>query len=505
MANPENMREVYASIVGYLPEDAQRVINDYLPVLESLADEEAKAFGNTLADHLCERTEGVFHDGETEMQECLRGIAAKRTEVWRELEDRGEQTAGQVNDVRQLLDELVEVVEGDSAAARRVSVVYTLHPVISQLRIDCLQASGGEAFKDFISRFNRWKRKLRSLFRDSTDSQESEAMLAEISEVVAEIRKIGEREYSEGIMPASVVSLVDRLRTEVRSLEFVTLRLKERLGRKGGEGEEPQLRFFELSSAIEEMFPQLNELDEWLGIETNELWRDEDKADRLLSATASVSQTVQWIRDRLLPDAGRQTEEWIRDMRRDSLALSEDVEFAKGGRELITEEAMKAGQSIENIRTSYDTVRQFVDNWMYFGVWMQEGDRPLAEILDALERMADLLDKIEEAGAVWSSRLRVQQEVEPQLGRLEDQVRAFSAKLNAGAARSIARNAREIVGSARTKLDDLAAIEGTIEFLKISNRSLVDDCQRCINSNKAFLGRLQQSVKDGVAAAELRH
>ena len=168
------------------------------------------------------------------------------------------------------------------------------------------------------------------------------------------------------------------------------------------------------------------------------------------------------------------------------------------------DEGAQALPGVEGIRASYGALKRFVDDWATFDDRMKELDKRIGELSEVLDQMPARLDKVEATGESWSSRVRMVEELEPLLSRLDGQVRTLAARLSEDAARSMLKAMREIDVSARTQLDELASVEGTIEFLKMSNASLVEECRRCVESNQAFRGKLRQSVYDGVDVVKLR-
>ena len=424
MAKPDGTREVYASIIGYLPEDAQRVVNNYLPELESLVDEETTAFGKALADSLVERAGGVFCEGKGVIKERISHVRKKGEKIRKEFESHAEQITGAAGTVRQQLDSLTDLIEDDGKLARRVALVDALHSDISQLRMDCARGRTGDGVHEFKDRFNQWKKGLSSKLGDSPDWSEFESTVQELTHVVERDKVEGETD--------SIAELVDRLKAGVAAAKDLAGDLKERIGSEQARREVPQLPLGELALTIHEAVRQLDGIAQRYGEEANTVWPSDEVADGLLAAAASTSRTLHRLREGLLPDAGRQTEEWILGMRQASDAAPEDARATGDERDSAVDPAAQAVQDIENLQASYGALKRFVDDWATFNARMQEAGERVGEVSAALEGMDEPLGEVGRTGEAWSSHMRIQADLEPLLSRLEGQVRELAGRLREG-------------------------------------------------------------------------
>ena len=85
MANGENVRDAYTGIIDLLPVDWQRFVNDQLPHLEGVIDQEVERFGEELAKYLVETVERSVEGGKADvgradeaMRSAIEGLEESR-------------------------------------------------------------------------------------------------------------------------------------------------------------------------------------------------------------------------------------------------------------------------------------------------------------------------------------------------------------------------------------------------------------------------------------------
>ena len=91
MANGESVRSAYTGIIDLLPVDWQRFVNDQLPYLESLIDQEVERFGRELAEYLVRTVDESSNRGKADVANAEEAMesALKELETSRRRADEG--------------------------------------------------------------------------------------------------------------------------------------------------------------------------------------------------------------------------------------------------------------------------------------------------------------------------------------------------------------------------------------------------------------------------------
>lgn len=134
MANDENVRNAYAGIIGLLPADWQRLVNDQLPHLEELINQEVEQFGRDLAEHLVNGAKKSACDGEANVDRADRAMESvlKELENSRRLADEGLAAIESVNAKLAALG----VAGASDVASRGIWHANALRGLLDRLRDD---------------------------------------------------------------------------------------------------------------------------------------------------------------------------------------------------------------------------------------------------------------------------------------------------------------------------------------------------------------------------------
>ena len=134
MANGENVRKVYTGIIDLLPVDWQRFVNDQLPHLERLIDQEVEQFGRELAVYLEGKVDETVSNGQVAVRcsDMAMESAIDNLEKSRVQSDAG---LAKVDDLRATLPAL-GVAGGVDVVSRGLWHANALRGLLGRLRED---------------------------------------------------------------------------------------------------------------------------------------------------------------------------------------------------------------------------------------------------------------------------------------------------------------------------------------------------------------------------------
>ncbi len=155
MANDENVRNAYTGIIDLLPVDWQRFVNDQLPYLEGLIDQEVEEFGRALAEHLVWKVCETTNRGKDKVKSADAALASalKGLETSQQQADHG---LAAIEDVRAELSAL-DVASATEMLSRGWWHASTLRGLLDQLRED-IAADRMERLNAYVAALKQWRR-----------------------------------------------------------------------------------------------------------------------------------------------------------------------------------------------------------------------------------------------------------------------------------------------------------------------------------------------------------
>lgn len=172
-ATARSLLENYSSVLGYLPQDAQQVVWDYLPRLEMWIDAETTKFGRQLSEFLKKQLSKELERGRLNIQKLLKKADSEVSKLKKSIKTGNDALEGLKRPLKDLHEAVEDLTRTKNTKGKLNAHLKTLKDQIGKLR-ESVGDNESPAFPDsFFVFYSNWRDGFRDICRHISGSDDS--------------------------------------------------------------------------------------------------------------------------------------------------------------------------------------------------------------------------------------------------------------------------------------------------------------------------------------------
>ena len=475
MANSNDLRREFTSIVDLLPFDGQRLVNEALPRIEAFVDGQVDAYGRDLARFLADRVKAVAASEEVLIDERLGKLESACTAL--AATDHEERLTSAINSGRSILREVEDMMR--QAPMRRFAATQAayLNSALQRLREEHAIGRSGTATGTFKRSYAEWKRNVE---RSGVQLRPDE--MTEMDAAVDSIPSLDDRDDDEFAQRGLVPSF-ERVVASTKTFEQTAKQAAE-----GIVAEDRGLK----EASRHAWLSVKHELDRLL--ERSRSGADPDDVSRqgLVRAIASAAEMSSQFERHLFAGPLEQTRGVVEAMaREDEAEATEDQDVDRGV------DGATAQAAVARALAYFDSETQTADS-------LDDLLRESQLLGESLEKVHVEISYARETAGADAQRRAANHRFEASLLRLDRLVDQAAARLIEAAETLDTNEAISRLDDLRTELDKLTEVGTAFREVTDRARSVTEDGVATFQRREALSKTICRAIKDGVGAAKLR-